>query len=278
MKKVIVIVGLLLFYGVLNSGNAKYYAEKNLTTSVIIPCCAKHAPCLFSLLKTYETQTLLPDEVVISLSESDEVPKEVLEALHNEPWCFPVFLFLSTEKLYAGQNRNRACEHARGDIFICQDADDIPHPQRVEIIKYFFEHYKVDFLIHQFVFGRRAMESITCQYYNHINKIPFFYNSAITMAWNKGEPLSPGNPAMARYVFDKVKWSAQPRQQDLIFNENVYKLFNNCFALKVPLLVYRQFLSSLSKDSALGNRLQVVVPGVINNRNKKQYAATIEYY
>ena len=41
--------------------------------SIIIPCVYKHACYLQNLLEHYKNQTLLPDEIIISLSESDKI-------------------------------------------------------------------------------------------------------------------------------------------------------------------------------------------------------------
>lgn len=40
------------------------------------------------------------------------------------------------------------CISSEGEILITQDADDIPHPQKIEATEYFFSHYDVDHLIH----------------------------------------------------------------------------------------------------------------------------------
>jgi len=104
-------------------------------------------------------QTVLPDEVVISLSEIDKLNPALIKKFENKKYPFPVKLIKHRELLWAGPNRNSACEHAIGDIFICQDADDLPHPQRIEIIKYFFENFDVNHLIHCF-----SYEPITEKY------------------------------------------------------------------------------------------------------------------
>lgn len=281
-KFIFIVVSSLLLSGMVDGYNKKRLRKNDthnkLTTSLIVPCCPKHAPRLFELLKIYENQTLLSDEVVISLSESNLVQAEVLDALQNELWSFPILLILSQEKLYAGQNRNRACEHAQGDIFICQDADDIPHPQRIEIIKYFFDHYKVDHLIHQFIFGSPTQDLIIDKYYyTCIEQLLFFYNEEISDAWRKRVPLCPGNPAVARHVFEKIQWSDMPRGQDVEFNEKVYAQFDNCFAVRVPLLVYRQFLSSTNKEEVPFLPI-ISFKGIQDENRKKQYKLTIKHF
>ena len=223
------------------------------TTSVIIPCYHKHAPSLYSLLRLYEQQTQLPDEVIISLSEYQLVNKEVMAQLSSEQWAFPVTIILSEQKKYAGDNRNTACEHASGTIFICQDADDIPHPQRVDIIHHFFKHYPVDHLFHQWVEVLPGDEASFIQYDTPEN-ISFTYHQAFRELWWCGK-FTNGNVALARHVFDTVRWSSEPRGQDTLFNAEVYKHFKQGIAIQAILLGYRMYLSSacVSDDRYLDN-------------------------
>ncbi len=111
------------------------------TVSVIIPCYYKHADQLPMLLEHLCNQSTLPEEVVISLSEADKCERWIVESIEGAIYPFKVKLLQTNEKLPAGSNRNIACRNAKGDIFITQDADDIPHVQRVEIIKFVFENY-----------------------------------------------------------------------------------------------------------------------------------------
>ena len=128
-------IALPLIFVLLNS----YACQSNtIKTSVIIPCFYGHFQHLDELMNALCNQTVLPDEIVISLSEIDKLDPILVENFENKQYPFPVKLIKHQERLWAGPNRNSACQHASGDIFICQDADDLPHPQRIEIIKYFF--------------------------------------------------------------------------------------------------------------------------------------------
>lgn len=202
-----------------------------LKTSVIIPCHFRHAVFLYELLRTYEDQSELPDEVVISISESHGMNKETLQKLEKENWKFPVKIITSNQKLYAGQNRNIGCSHAIGDIFICQDADDLPHPQRIEIIKYFFSKFNLDHLLHGYDLIPKRKK------YN-LQEIPYkFCNN-----YKEVGDVANGNAAIARHVFEKIKWSSVPRGQDCEFNSNVYHYFKNNLVVQIPLLIYRRYL------------------------------------
>ena len=49
--------------------------KKNLKISIIIPCHPQHAIHLYPLVKLYKQQTVIPYEVVVSLSESKKIKK-----------------------------------------------------------------------------------------------------------------------------------------------------------------------------------------------------------
>ncbi len=218
-----------------------------LTTSLIIPCCPKHAKHLYELLKIYEHQTELPDEVVIALSSSPEVGNSILNQLTNELWSFPITLLLSKESHFAGANRNRASHFASGNLLIFQDADDIPFPQRIEIIKYFFKKYQIKHLIHTCI-DLKSWSNANLEPY-HLDKIPFFYPKTYPEIWHQRDYTN-GNIAILKDVLQTVTWPDNPRGQDSIFNRIVYKYFSNRIAIYIPLLVYCSFLSSKAPSEA----------------------------
>lgn len=216
--------------------------EVPLKTSIIIPCHGKHAKHLFPLLKLFEQQTVLPDEIVISISETDLMDSQLLTELNEDPWLFPVVIYTTQEKLYAGQNRNVACSHATGDIFICQDADDIPHPQRIEIIRYFFEHHGVDHLIHELLPLQQNQVS-HFQMLPSFDKITFRKPHSFNEVWKAGT-VTNGNIAISKNVFKTLKWPNNSRGQDVFYNQTVYKHFKRRIIIYVPLIYYRQYLST----------------------------------
>lgn len=213
----------------------------HLKTSIIIPCHPRHACHLCELISLYEEQTVLPDEIVISLSESNQVSEEIIHTIESTPWAFPVKLLKSDKKLYAGQNRNRACDKASGDIFICQDADDLPHSQRVEIIRYFFEIYKPDFIMHEYK-PLKIDEIPLYALHEDLSQIKFMrpqsHRQIVRM------PVTNGNIAIAQHVFRKHQWSAEKNGQDVLYCRELFKLFAKRYILQTPLLIYRTYLTS----------------------------------
>lgn len=213
-----------------------------LKTSLIIPCYYKHAKYLYSLLKLYEFQTVPPDEVVISISEFKKIDPMILDALNNEQWSFSVKIIVSEKEQFAGENRNIACQKSTGDLLILQDADDIPHPQRIQIIKYFFEHYKVDHLMHEYAMSYTKQKRMLFEVFSNLNNIDIEWPQCFEDAIKNG--VTNGNIAISREVFNKIQWTAKPIGQDVSFNSKVYSEFKNALIIKIPLITYHRFLSS----------------------------------
>lgn len=201
----------------------------SLTASIIIPCHAKHARYLPNLLDVYAAQTTLADEVVISLGPIDQISHPLLKELKRaHRWPFPVKLICSEEALAPGDNRNRACKEAKGDIFICQDADDIPHFRRVEIIKFFFENYPIDHLMHTYTFNILELPQI-----NELSQVEWFVPKDYDI--NLG---ANGVASLMRRVFEVIQWDSSFHGEDVYFNETVYRNFENRIVIKTPLYYY----------------------------------------
>ncbi len=206
-----------------------------LTVTVVIPCYYKHACCLPELLRAYEAQTRRPDEVVISLSEPGRVAPELIAQFERGPWAFPVKVLLHEEKLSAGANRNRACEDATGAVILFQDADDIPHPQRVEVVCHFFEEDKVDFLVHSFVYSEDPLP----QNYDATQVAHTPYEK------DTSEKVSYGSIALSRRAARCIHWrSTFGPGEDLDFMHRVFHKFPHGLIVDAALLTYRNELSS----------------------------------
>lgn len=232
-------VFLLFFVPFHSEGLIKKTSPTPLKTSIIVPCYYKHFDYIFELLTHLQNQTILPDEVVVSLSECNKVPQETLETVLNTPWPFLLKVLQHEGKMSEGQNRNSACQASFGDVLICQDADDLPHPQRVEIIKYLFETYLIDHLIHQYT----AIENSFQNYDNDYVDVQTYYSRKY---WKINVPdITNGNVALTREVFQKVKWGEKHQiGQDVQFNQRVYSLFTNKAIAELKLLLYRNQFSS----------------------------------
>jgi len=156
--------------------------ENKNKISIVIPCYFNHVQFLFKLLEYYESQTVLPDEVIISISEMHrlaEPGRQEVEKIKEHEWNFSVKIYETTDKLRAGGNRNLGAEKATGDIIIFQDADDVPHYQRVEITKTIFDKYgdDINHFVHYYSKALHQMnqehnlDNIVLQKYNFNSRI-----------------------------------------------------------------------------------------------------------
>lgn len=151
-------------------------------------------------------------------------------------WPFKLKIIFNEEALFAGGNRNCACENSTGNLLICQDADDIPHPKRIEIIKFLFENYVIDHLLHLYVFKEKQFENLAN---NQVDKC-FYYKNFDKAYYKTKKLIQNGQPAITREVFDAVKWSCTELPgEDIDFNRRVYEIFENNALLNVPLIFYR---------------------------------------
>lgn len=208
--------------------------EIPLKTSILIPCHYSHFYLLDHLLECYEKQSVVPDEVVISISQANRIHLKDIFNLKDKKHSFQIVLLTTNIRLTAGENRNKAAEAASGDLFICQDADDIPHPQRVEIIRYLFEKYNIMFLLHRFSEDFISYET---------NEMA---NWCIQKKYDRCQPgFANGEPAFLREVFQKVRWPKKlVLSEDLNFNQEVSQALGNICYLDVVLINYRMGLSS----------------------------------
>ncbi len=229
--------------------------SKQMSTSVIIPCIYKHFYHVEDLLNYYEKQTTLPDEIVISLSEADKLPPDDIEGVKNNPWSFNLKIITSNKKQSAGSNRNIAVRHSSGDILILQDADDIPHPQRVEIIKYLFETRNISMLLHQWYTINDNVGFFNLDQANSnikkIKRIPHLSKAKNCKTFweichKYMDHITFGLPTIKREVFDKVKWMGMNNGEDVIFTSTVAATHDEIYLLKIPLLIYRSELSASS--------------------------------
>jgi len=212
---------------------------KPMTTSVIIPCVARHFFWLSGILESYQNQTVRPDEVVVSLSEVEKLNQSEISKLENGLWDFKLKIIRNRGIIHDGENRTIAMDNSLGEILIFSDADDIPHPQRVEVAKYIFENFEVDHILHSF---GRSRENIKLFNLNELNILKFnTFNEMITFAKQSKMKTTIGSPCFLRKIANKLKWHAD---HDYEYAHRVYQLFQNNIVLPIPLILYRVHLSS----------------------------------
>jgi len=256
------------------------YLSSEVTTSVIVPCTFSHIKHLPELIESLNAQTVYPDEVVISISQFDELVEcnesKIVSQLKNNPYPYILKILTSKNRYFPGTNRNIAIENSCGDIIICQDADDIAHPQRIELIKKTYEETSFNLLIHNALIYRtkRAQdyESFKKQFLciNNLSLSPNISDLSFLRKLNRRKKVHAlfklnegnlsltsflinefaefdtprelsihcGNCAFHRNVYNKVPYSKRRTGQDLQHILRTLSKFNKCFHVSYPLVLY----------------------------------------
>lgn len=222
------------------------------TVSVVIPCVPKHVKHLFNLISHYARQTKLPHEIIISLSEVDSIPAASLKQLTDHAWPFPVILIRNIQRTSVGKNRNLGTRRATGKLVLYQDADDIPHPQRVEIVTYFFENYDICHLMHFYVLPKNIEDDAVARDFVSyvVEDILFKRNLPYRESDCHGYPFHNGQPCILREIAVKNPWPEYFRPgEDTEYNRNFYQQFpHETIIVEAGLVAYRyQFGSEWKK-------------------------------
>lgn len=221
-----------------------------LKTTVVIPCAALHARHLRDTVTAFARQTLPPDEISICISGSaaSQLADDVAALCRVAGPQTAIVLQTDHRVAWAGRNRNRAAEHGAGDLLIYQDADDLPHPQRIEILVHLFRKYRVDHVLHHY--DQTASVADRGRWSAHRFDVAAAGSTAYYERYGEqghAHPFHNGNNATSRDLFREIRWpEALPRGQDVAYNRSVGRSrFSNAMVrIPWPLVTYRQFLSS----------------------------------
>jgi len=210
--------------------------------SVAVPCYEGHVAFLRPLLEAYAEQSRVPDEVVISLSGCAKIEEGVIEEI-EAGWPFEVKVVRWDERRTEAENRTAACLNTTGDVVLTNDADDIPHRQRVEVVTYFMERYPHCMcLIHTWT------EDLNCVI------DPAGVGRFFLRHWNdfyRWEMTHSANIAIRRGVLKRVQWRNLDWGVDRDFLIRCQKVFHKTMVIDAPLIEYRNELSSYNCRDAL---------------------------
>lgn len=228
-----------------------------MTSSVAVPCYYKHFKFLPGLLQSITMQTVLPDKVVISLSQIENLEQEEIDKLEFAPWPFKVEIIRRKGVFMEGANRTTAVLQCDTDIVLCIDADDIPHPQRIEAVLQLFEFCPNA----QMVLCGHAYtpdESIICEpslstiSSEEFMKMRFELNSNTWLRiydktdlqnWSSG--VHNGSPALRRSIMNNgYYWTDLKNGADLEFNNSILMDRHESYLISIPLLHYYNGRSS----------------------------------
>ena len=111
--------------------------KTELTISIAM-CTYNGDKFLKQQLESFLTQTLLPDELIISDDNSNDRTLEILD-LYRDKAPFKVKIFQSKRTLGVAKNFEKALGLCSGDLIFLADQDDRWLPKKIENFKRFFE-------------------------------------------------------------------------------------------------------------------------------------------
>lgn len=228
-----------------------------LTTSVAIPCYYKHFPYLMDLLQHLACQTKMPEEVVIALSQVEELDPALVDSLEGNSWPFRLLVLRREGVWMEGSNRTLAARSTSQEVVLCIDADDIPHPQRIEAVCSFFETVQeANFVLtgHAYCPGNSIICEPTIPFFSGEEYVQLrfdltrqYWDPLHTMQdltrWDSG--IHNGSPSFRRNLLDReLFWTDRKNGADLEFNAKVLESGVQGYLLTLPLIHYYNQRSS----------------------------------
>jgi glycosyltransferase involved in cell wall biosynthesis len=198
-----------------------------VSVGIAVPCFHGHINNIKNLLNSIEKQTKKPDYVIISCSgiNENDIPYK------QEDYSFPLKFITTKCKLNTAQNRNIAANTLNTDVISFIDADDIMHPQCVEIIEKAFKENNIVFLVHRFTNNTDFVDTI----YDN-DKISFDIgklgispvgDGCIHLTLNNAN-IHNGHCSISKKVLRYIKYGETPkyyRREDSDFTINVVNLY-----------------------------------------------------
>jgi glycosyltransferase involved in cell wall biosynthesis len=212
--------------------------------SVVIPCIPKHLKHLDELIISICEQSILPHEVIISLSDYNNDDSKQLE----EHYCnaFPKLMIKIVNKVepaYAGENRNRGCASCTTKYVTFMDADDIMSSHKLETLVDLFNEHDMDAIIHTYgdhptneLFDDTIMKNVKKKSHS------IWLNHALLGLINI---IHHGHITIKKSVFDIVQQdTSSKRVEDSDYVRRIIDADMKLYLIDKNLSIYRPHLSS----------------------------------
>ena len=197
---------------------------------VAIPSYYGHIARLFDLLDSIENQTVIPNKVIVSCSSTTFFE-------NKKEYRFPLEVIVTEDKKNAAQNRNIAASKLLDmDYITFIDADDLMHPQRIELLLQVFESNNSDIILHNYFNESTTFSPNIFQTIQNINMRTHTliksgsgcithingYNDSI-------DKIHHSQVTIKKEFFEKVKFPEEPefnRREDSVFCYIIFSLPN----------------------------------------------------
>jgi len=237
--------------------------------SVCIPCVPVHVQYLSDCFLSIINQTVLPEEVILVVSESTpQVEEQVKNLLKQFPAFGKELSFVCrffSEQQHPGTNRNEAVKLATRDIILFIDADDLMCPVRVATAKnIFFDHPDIIGFMNFFRKTIKKEDESSEQFMERTFKAcdALFQESLLWETPYDKSCIKPyqftfditfGQPTLKRTLFSEERYAYNSKKivEDVDFIASLLpKHIDHLLIYERPLIFYMQCRSSHDNDPA----------------------------
>ena len=205
--------------------------------------------CIQNILQS----TLLPNEIIISLNNVQIIGEQLVDNLENKYKKKGVKIIRNYSSLTEGQNRQKGSGYSSCDLILYTDADDLMHPQKIEIIDYFFKKFpNIVHINHEFSYGVNTkvfdLKKINFADNNEVSKICQNLELYNNLDWYNlpNKQVHTAHTSIRKKILNSVSWDLDKTGvgQDSIFCRKVCNKFNKSIILFVPLSFYSKQFST----------------------------------
>ena len=173
---------------------------------IAIPCYYNHIIFISEILDAIEQSTILPNQVSISISSTNNKPK-------LKKYSFDIVVDVTSDIKNICQNRNTAAKNLQTDIISFIDCDDLPHIKRNEYILEAFKFNECVGVVHNYYMNTDRDSSFIFEDIGQLELIPEYINTFLPqiLPWpinsnNKNVIYHNGHISLLKDVFHQFKY------------------------------------------------------------------------
>lgn len=204
-----------------------------------IPVVFRHIHHLNNAVQSILNQTVLPNEVIIIISEfvENEISLNIINEIEQKMKDKNISIIINTYAniQYSGKNRQIAYDLCSSDIIIFQDCDDIAHPQRNEILLHVYMNTQIPHILHGWTSNLDALNK-------HIEKKEIMLTDQI----NKQYHTQNGTPFICKKIVGNLTFPNYRKGQDRKLNDLISSKFKSILVLNNDIYIYQNHNSSWS--------------------------------
>lgn len=211
-----------------------------MNISLIVTLYPPHFKHIDFLIKNIEQFTLLPAEVIISVSEYNNKFPTINSNILN------IKLLPINIKQNAAQNRNGALQTAIYDYICIVDGDDLVHLKKMEICSNIIKNNpNVNLLLHnydKFNEQRWNFDKILDESNIKLHECVINPTCSNLMTQPNGFAIHHAHAFFKKNIFNEIKYredDSHSGREDGFFCQDVLRKFGNVYMVNLPLVGYR---------------------------------------